>query len=324
MEAYVYKLSFYILLFIIGFAIFIKISILECKKFNLKDQTGKIFIITGANSGLGLFSSYYLSKAGAHVIMACRNITKGKEARSNILKNNPKASLKLFELDLTSFDSVKKFASSISKNYKSIDVLINNAAEWTIERKLTVDGVERHIGVNHLSHFLLTSLLLPKLSEKGRIINVSSGAYIFARNNFVKEDFQSSNNYNPLIAYGNSKAANLYFTYELNKRLEQSKSKKISIATHPGYTATNLLEGKVPFWSYLCKFIAMKIEDGALAQIIAATDPIMQPSINSFFGPKYLMFGYPSVQYTGKSDIEAQEELWDISVQITGAKFKMI
>ena len=138
---------------------------------------------------------------------------------------------------------------------------MNNAAEMAIaQREVTVDGNERQMQTNHLSHFLLTSLLLNSFSKEGRIINVGSAAYILAATDFVERDFQSSKSYNPFAAYGNTKAANLYFTYELNRKFKKSGSKIKAIVTHPGYTATNLQVNRYPFWSIANALFAMKVE----------------------------------------------------------------
>ena len=304
----------------------VRVAMYECSNFRMEpmSQKGKVVVITGANSGLGFESSLVLAQAGATIAMGCRNMTKGSAARDAILLKVPDAKVKVYELNLASFQSVKKFASEVRKDYRKIDVLMNNAAEMALaQREDTVDGNERQMQTNHLSHFLLTSLLLNSLSKEGRIVNVGSAAYILAANNFVERDFQSSKNYIPFVAYGNTKAANLYFTYELNKKFNKSGSKIKAIVTHPGYTATNLQVNRYPFWSIANALFAMRVEDGALSQIIAAADATVEPSMYSFFGPKYLTFGFPVVEYIGKIDNEMLEKLWSESVRITGAKYNI-
>ncbi len=304
----------------------VKGAMYECSNFRLEStsQKGKVVVITGANSGLGFESSLALAQAGASIAMGCRNMTKGSAAREAILLKVPHAKVRVYDLDLASFQSVKKFASEVRKDHRKIDVLMNNAAEMAIaQRENTVDGNERQMQTNHLSHFLLTSLLLNSLSKEGRIVNVGSAAYILAANNFVEKDFQSTKSYSAFVAYGNTKAANLYFTYELNKRFKKSGSKIKAIATHPGYTATNLQVNRYPFWSIANALFAMNVKDGALSQIIAATDAQIEPSMYNFLGPKYLSFGFPVVEYVGKVGDEVLEKLWTESVRLTGAKYNI-
>jgi NAD(P)-dependent dehydrogenase (short-subunit alcohol dehydrogenase family) len=313
----VYAVIFVVVL-AIGLIIFVKIAMRECGNYTVPSLSGKVVVITGANSGLGYYSSLTFAKAGATVVMACRNATKAKTAVSEILSEWPGANVKVVELDLASLKSVKEFAATVSKSYKSVDVLMNNAAEMAIPRReVTVDGFERQMGINHLSHFLLTGLLLPSIAKDGRIVNVASGAYMFAAKNFTY-DLQSGEKYDPWVAYGNTKAANLFFTYELNQRLQSSGSSVIAIATHPGYTATNLQTSKFPFWSYLNYLFAMNLSEGALSQIIAAVDPNVRSSKNDFIGPKYLSFGYPTLTKTTKVDEKVWKHLWEESYRLTG------
>jgi NAD(P)-dependent dehydrogenase (short-subunit alcohol dehydrogenase family) len=227
------------------------------------------------------------------------------------------AKISVVELDLSSLKSVKQFATTVSASFNTIDVLMNNAAEMAIpKREVTEDGFERQMGINHLSHFLLTGLLLPNIASKGRIINVASGAYMFAAKNFTY-DLQSEKSYDPWTAYGNSKAANLYFTYELNRRLQASGSSVIAVATHPGYTATNLQTSKFPFWSFFNSAFAMRLPEGTLSQILASVDPNVQASKNDFIGPKYMSFGYPVITKTTKVDEEVWKHLWEESYRLT-------
>lgn len=322
---YLFKLGSFLALLTCAYVMFVRYSMYECKSISTKidriKAKDKVIVITGANSGLGYHSSLVLSQAGATIVMGVRNMTRGHDARLKILNLVPGAKLSVYELNLASFESVKQFARSIMKDYKMIDVLMNNAAEMAIPtREVTIDNNERQMSTNHFSHFLLTGLLLPKISKTGRIVNVASAAYILSDNSFT-EDLQSLNYYNPWKAYGNSKMANLLFTYELNKRLQKAGSSIKSIATHPGYTATNLQVDRYPFWEYTNSFFAMDLADGSLSQIIAALDPDTEASYDNFLGPKYVMFGAPSVEFTGKSTDKARTMLWDESVKITGNNF---
>ena len=322
---YLLKLSFFFLILTCLYVMFVRYAMYECKSISTKidriKAKDKVIVITGANSGLGYHSSLVLSQAGAVIVMGARNLTRGHDARLKILSLVPGAKLSVYELNLASFESVKKFARSVMNDFKSIDVLMNNAAEMAIPtREMTIDNNERQMETNHLSHFLLTGLLLPKISKTGRIVNVASAGYILSENSFP-EDLQSSKYYNPWVAYGNSKFANLLFTYELNKRLQKAGSSIKSIATHPGYTATNLQVDRYPFWEYSNALFAMDLAAGSLSQIVAALDPDIEASYDNFLGPKYVIFGAPYVEFTGKSTDEARTMLWEKSVKITGNNF---
>jgi len=297
----------------------------EYSQFKIDRQDGKIMLVTGANSGLGYETSRVLAKNGATVVMACRNQGRCDEAKMNILKETPNAKVDTLLLDLGSFTSIRKAASTFKSKYDHLDVLINNAGIMMIPtRELTKDGLESQIGTNHFGHFLLTGLLFPVIGQNGRIINHSSGAHMFHKANFVTEDLLCEK-YDGFTAYGNSKAANLLFTYELNNRLTHRENPKniVSIAVHPGYTSTNLQAGKFPFWEQLNAIFAMKVEDGALGQIKAAVDKSVKPSFHNIYGPKFGMCGAPAETSTSKStwDHEAQQKLWEESIRITGESF---
>jgi protochlorophyllide reductase len=315
---------------IVYFAVITRLIIyflmLECKEFDIGPQNGKIFIVTGANSGLGYATTVALVKAGGHVIMGCRDLLRGNEARDKILKHIPNGKISVSQLDLSSLSSVRNFVEDFKLRHAAFDVLINNAGIMAVpKRELSLDGIEMQIATNHFGHFLLTALLLPYISRNGRVINHSSGAYIAASprlyffNKFPFNDIQSHLWYNPWVAYGNSKAANLYFTYELNQRLQKSKRSDIkSIAVHPGYTATNLQTNAFPFGSWSNALFAMDANEGAQSQILAAVDSSIKASDNDFLGPRYLAFGPPAVTYTGMKNVEAQRVLWEESLRLTG------
>ncbi len=254
------------------FAGFVYHAMNECKSFkvNFSQTPNKVIVITGANSGLGYQTALELAKADARVVLGCRSKQRCEQAKSNILKVAPDASVTTFPLDLASFESIKEFANNVKENFDHVDVLVNNAGIMAIaNRETTVDGIESQVGTNHFGHFLLTSLLFPILAKNGRIVNHSSGAHLFAASKFPFEDLQLEKAYDPWVSYGNSKMANLFFTYELNKRLAASANPKniISIAVHPGYTATNLQKDRFPMWEAMNGFFAMSLEDGALSQI---------------------------------------------------------
>ena len=226
-------------------------------------------------------------------------------------------------LDLSSLKSVKKFSSELLKQYDSIDVLINNAGIMALEnREETVDGFEMQIGTNHFGHYYLTLLLHPKMSKNGRIINHSSSAHYFAKDRFEVNDLMSKESYSPWVAYGNSKLANLLFTFEFNQRLKKHKKEVIAVAVHPGYTATNLQTGRFPFHNIANSLFAMNVREGSLSQIYAAVDPRVTASVNTFIGPQFGIFGVPAV-----TDVSAaakrrksQFDLWEISHKLIYGK----
>jgi NAD(P)-dependent dehydrogenase (short-subunit alcohol dehydrogenase family) len=231
----------------------------------------KVIIITGANSGLGYYTALSLAERKAHVLLACRSLQKCDAAKNDILQTYANASVSTMALDLSSFQSIRTFVDNVKAVHSHVDVLINNAGIMAVNpREVTADGLEAQIGVNHFGHFLLTCLLFPLLAKNGRIVNHSSGAHNFHASTFPYFNLQSEDNYEPWTAYGNSKVANLLFTFELNRKLMRGRNSKgiISIAVHPGYTATNLQNGKYPFWDVANSWIGMKGEDGALSQIM--------------------------------------------------------
>jgi NAD(P)-dependent dehydrogenase (short-subunit alcohol dehydrogenase family) len=253
-------------------AVWMKYAVEECKSFDVDYHAAanKIVIVTGANSGLGFHTALALARANATVVLACRNERKCIPAKLQIQAAVPSSKVDSLELDLSSFKSIKQFTEDFKKKFPKLDVLINNAGIMAVpSRELTVDGLELQIGTNHFGHFLLTALLYPILSNNGRIINHSSGAHALADKNFPLEDLQSERDYSPFKAYGNSKLANLLFTFELNKRLKESGNPRniSSIAVHPGYTATNLQVERFPFWEQLNALFAMSGKDGSLSQI---------------------------------------------------------
>lgn len=332
------------LFFIIAFTcswIFVQIAMQPCKSFKLAPDVAKnkVIIITGANSGLGFYTSLYLANNGAKVIMACRDnhrclASKRVIMESSNLTNPLLVEPDVMDLDLGSFASIRSFVQIFKGTYasKGLDVLINNAGVMALSppKSLTVDGIEAQVGINHFGHFLLTALLYPVLNKNGRIVNHASSAHEFAAaDEILKGDFQTSdyNQWSAWSAYGKSKQANLQFTYEMNDRLASRKNPKniIAIAIHPGYTSTALQEKSAMNafgMSWISnKFLAMDLHDGSLSQIIAAVDPSVEASNNTYFGPRYVALGFPVVAPTGKYHKDAQVELWRVSEELTNQRF---
>lgn len=300
----------------------------QCRNFPIdySSAASKVFVVTGANSGLGFYTALALARAGATVVIGCRDDRKCAAAKMGIAALHPPAKVENIQLDLSSFRSIKQFAKEFKTKHAKLDVLINNAGVMAIAtRERTADGLEMQIGTNHFGHFLLTALLYPSMAANGRIINHSSSAHVFADSAFPLEDLQSEAAYSPFTAYGNSKLANLLFTFELNKRLSLAGNPKnlTSIAVHPGYSSTNLQENRFPFWKQLNGFFAMHARDGALSQIFAAVDPSAAASVDSYIGPRFMAMGVPAVQSTSAAsqDGAKQAKLWEESVRLTGKDF---
>jgi NAD(P)-dependent dehydrogenase (short-subunit alcohol dehydrogenase family) len=293
---------------------------------DVPDQTGRVAIVTGANSGLGFDTAAVLADKGAHVVLAVRNLDKGKEAASRITSKSPNAVVSLQELDLTSLDSVRKAADQLRADYPRIDLLINNAGVMYVPtRETTKDGFEMQFGTNHLGHFALTGQLLDNLLpvEGSRVVAVSSvGHRIMARIHF--DDLQLERKYNRVEAYGQSKLSNLLFTYELQRRLSAKGTPTIAAAAHPGFADTELmrhLPGFIP--AFVWRPFAQPADMGALPTLRAATDPGVQGG--QYYGPDGLggAQGHPKlVESSAQSHNEdLQRRLWTVSEELTGVTF---
>ncbi|WP_167759427.1 SDR family NAD(P)-dependent oxidoreductase [Mycobacterium sp. PS03-16] len=291
------------------------------------DQEGRVAVITGANTGIGYEAAAVLAGRGAHVVLAVRNTEKGRAAAERIHAATPHADVTVQELDLTSLDSIRRAADDLRAQYSRIDLLINNAGVMMTPKDTTRDGFELQFGTNHLGHFALTGQLLDNLLpvEGSRVVTVSSGAHRMGRMNF--DDLQSERSYNRVTAYGQSKLANLLFTYELNRRLSAKGAPTIAVAAHPGGSNTELTRNLWPVirqpielvWGLLAQSAQM----GALPTLRAATDPEVRGG--QYFGPNGFgeQRGYPVlVQSIGRShDEAAQRRLWTVSEELTGVTF---
>ncbi|KOR82128.1 SDR family oxidoreductase [Paenibacillus solani] len=201
-------------------------------------MTGKIAIVTGANSGMGLATTIELTKMGAHVIMACRSQSRGAAALREAQQESNSSRIELMTLDLGDFDSIRAFASDFKARYDRLDVLVNNAGVVALKRELTKDGYEAMLGVNHLGHFLLTNELLEHLqhARQGRVVNVSSGAHKVGKIHFDDPNFDKG--FNVAKGYAQSKLANILFTKELARRLQPTR---VTVnALHPGAVSTSI------------------------------------------------------------------------------------
>jgi NAD(P)-dependent dehydrogenase (short-subunit alcohol dehydrogenase family) len=293
---------------------------------DVPDQSGRVAIVTGANSGLGFDTAAVLADKGAHVVLAVRNLDKGNEAADRIRSKNPNAEVSLQELDLTSLDSIRTAADQLRADYPRIDLLINNAGVMYVPtRETTKDGFEMQFGTNHLGAFALTGQLLDNMLpvEGSRVIAVSSvGHRILARIHF--DDLQLERKYNRVEAYGQSKLANLLFTYELQRRLAAKGTPTIAAAAHPGFADTELmrhLPSAIP--NFLWRPFAQPADMGALPTLRAATDPDVQGG--QYYGPDGIgeTRGHPKlVESSAQShDEDLQRRLWTVSEELTGVTF---
>jgi NAD(P)-dependent dehydrogenase (short-subunit alcohol dehydrogenase family) len=298
---------------------------------DMPDQTGKIAVVTGANSGLGYETSLALARKNAHVIMACRNLEKAEVARAQIVEQVPDAEADVMKLDLASLASVRAFAEEFTSRNNHLDMLINNAGIALIPRQETTDGFEMQFGVNHLGHFALTDLLLDiLLSTPGsRIVTVVTLGHHAARMNF--DDLQGEKSYSPFRAYVQSNLANVLFAFELQRKLEAVDAKTMSLAVHPGFVDTPMTQGFARSGMLLerivraaAPFIAQSAAVGALSQLFAATAPEVKG--HEFYGPRFYLRGYPQRQKAARAAYNANTaaRLWEISKELTGGHYAQL
>jgi len=287
----------------------------------IPDLTGKVAIVTGANSGIGLETTRELARNGAKVVMACRNPAKAETALADIRNSLEGADVSVIPLDLASLESVRTFANEFNESHDRLDLLCNNAGIMMVPFGKTEDGFERQIGTNHLGHFALTGLLLPKLisTPGSRVVNVSSLAHKQGKIDF--DNLQGEKKYGKISAYCRSKLANLLFTYELQRRFDGANVDAKSVAAHPGWTGTNL-QNDVGWIRFLNPLMAMKPSQGALPTLFAATVDV---DGGTYYGPSGIgeVKGYPKqVKSTPLSHDQAvAKQLWEVSEQLTDVRF---
>jgi NAD(P)-dependent dehydrogenase (short-subunit alcohol dehydrogenase family) len=292
---------------------------------NIPDQTGRTAVITGANTGLGYETAAALAAKGANVVLAVRNLDKGKDAARGIEQSTPGAQVTLQQLDLTSLDSINAAARELRDKYDTIDLLINNAGVMWTPKSTTKDGFELQFGTNHLGHFAFTGLLLDLLlpAEGSRIVTVSSqGHRIRAAIHF--DDLQWERSYSRVGAYGQAKLANLLFTYELQRRLIGKKT--IAVAAHPGGSKSELTRNLRRPLSTAIKVVEPLLQAadmGALPTLRAATDPSVLGG--QYYGPDGFaeQRGYPKIVASSDQshDVDTQQRLWTVSEELTSVVF---
>jgi NAD(P)-dependent dehydrogenase (short-subunit alcohol dehydrogenase family) len=293
---------------------------------DIPDQTGRVVVITGANTGLGYETAAALAEHGAHVVLAIRNLDKGKDAAARITATGPRGEVALQELDLTSLDSIRAAARQLRADHDRIDLLINNAGVMYTPKSTTKDGFELQFGTNHLGHFAFTGLLLDRLLpvSGSRVVTVSSvGHRIRADIHF--DDLHWEHSYNRVAAYGQAKLANLLFTYELQRRLAPHGT-TIAAAAHPGGSNTELMRNLPPLVARAYVLIEPLFQGpamGALPSLRAATDPAVLGG--QYYGPGGFAQtrGYPKVVGSSRKshDVERQRRLWAVSEELTGVVY---
>jgi NAD(P)-dependent dehydrogenase (short-subunit alcohol dehydrogenase family) len=295
---------------------------------DIPDQSGRVAVVTGANSGNGFETARALAGRGALVVLAVRDLDKGGAAADAIGAEHPGAEVVLQEADLASLDSVREAAAAIAARFDRIDLLVNNAGVFHTPRRQTSDGFEIRFGTNHLGHFALTGLLADRIVgvEQSRIVTVSSNAHRYrARIDFGR--FGSEQGRSQSAAYGRSKLANLLFTFELQRRLEAAGSPTVALAAHPGWSETEILRdfrgiGMIhPLIGPMRHSAAM----GALATLRAATDPAAVGG--EFYGPdgRFEMRGQPVLvgSSSRSHDTELQRRVWTASESVTGVRLAL-
>lgn len=295
---------------------------------DIPDQTGRIAVVTGANTGLGLETAKALAARGASVVLAVRNLDKGEQAAATITTASPGADVTVQRLDLSSLDSVRAAAADLRTAYDRIDLLINNAGVMYTPRSTTADGFELQFGTNHLGHFALTGLLLDRLlvADGSRVVTVSSSGHrIRAQIDF--DDLAFRDRYGRVAAYGRSKLANLLFTYELQRRLAQAGASTIAVAAHPGGANTQLARNSpLAVRALVAAFgpvIVQSAARGALPTLRAATDTTVVGG--QYYGPAGFgeLRGHPTVVASSRQshDTETQRRLWDASEMLTDVAY---
>jgi len=287
---------------------------------DIPDLSDKIAIVTGANSGIGYEIARALSNKNAKVILACRNKENGEAAVRQIVLAYPEAQVELMQIDLSDLSSVQHFSGKFTNHYDRLDILINNAGIMRPPFGKTTDGFELQFGINHLGHFALTGLLLPLIinTSNARIITISSGGERFSKIDL--DNLNAEKGYDPGKAYGQSKLANLFFTYELERRFRTTGINAIAAAAHPGWTKNTKLPLHWPMVRILNPIIGQKPTIGALPALYAAT--VQDVEGGAFYGPDGWLGlrGYPTKVKSSNStcDTDIAAKLWTLSENLTG------
>jgi NAD(P)-dependent dehydrogenase (short-subunit alcohol dehydrogenase family) len=300
---------------------------------DVPDQSGTTVVITGANTGLGFEAAAVLARRGAHVVLACRDLSRGQRAVDAIRAGTPDARLELLALDLASLGSIRSFAATVAATHQRVDVLVNNAGVMAIPYRESADGFEMQFATNHLGHFVLTALLLPRLlsTDRSRVVTLSSLMHKRGAMDF-DDLFFRKRRYQPWAAYSQSKLANLLFALELDRRLRRHGASVISVGAHPGYSSTELQARGPAMSRSTVRAVMMKIANALLAQSASAgARPELRAATDGnarggdYFGPA----GFGEVwgravrvqPSAAARDEHAAARLWETSEQLTGVRF---
>ncbi|MGA9768251.1 MAG: SDR family oxidoreductase [Blastocatellia bacterium] len=276
-----------------------------------RNMTGKICMVTGANSGIGLVTARELADRGAAVVMVCRDRVRGESARAEIKAQSGNAGVELMLCDLASQRSIREFAGEFKRTHDRLDVLVNNAGVYIRNRTVVEGNIETTFAVNHLGYFLLTNLLLDVIeqSASARIINVASGAHTYGRMDF--DNLQGEKNYSGVRAYANSKLANVLFTYELARRL--SAARVTANCLHPGAVATGIFRALPKFVEAIIKLMTLSPEKGAETSIHLAASPEVEGVTGKYFVKKTETRSSPE-----SYNEDTARKLWAVSARLTG------
>jgi NAD(P)-dependent dehydrogenase (short-subunit alcohol dehydrogenase family) len=298
---------------------------------DVPDQSGRVAVVTGANSGLGLEVARELARKGGHVVMAARDQAKAEAARASIHDQVPDASLELQPLDLASLASVRQAAARILAGHPSVDVLVNNAGVMAVPERRTEDGFELQLAVNHLGHFALTAQLLPALlrGSDARVVSVTSTGRHAGRP-LDPDNPHLRGRYDPWRAYGQSKLASLHFALELERRFRAAGVPARSIVVHPGFSSTDLQARSVRetgggrsqrFFHAAVRRFGMTPAQGALPLLRAATDPAAVGG--ALYTPRWVNWGPPVRRplFRRSRNRAAMVTLWRVSERETGITF---
>lgn len=299
---------------------------------DIPDQSGKLAVVTGANSGIGFETALVLAGKGARVVLACRSEDKAQLAAKKIVLEYPKAIVECMPLDVADLSSVREFAQTLKAKYNKLDLLVNNAGVMALPYSKTKDGFEMQFGTNHLGHFALTGLLLDTLSASpfARVVTVSSNAHKAGKMRF--KDLHWESGYGRWSAYGMSKLANLLFCYEFARKIKANNLNIRSVAAHPGFTETNLFisprmdNSKLIGFLYEVsnKYLAQDVLMGALPTLYAATAYGVKNG--DYYGPAHFR-GWRGPPTKVKSNWRSRSQkdaakLWKVSEELTAVKFE--
>jgi NAD(P)-dependent dehydrogenase (short-subunit alcohol dehydrogenase family) len=299
---------------------------------DIGDQTGRVALVTGANSGIGYETARALADHGAHVIMGCRDEEKARRARDKLESELERSSLELLHLDLADLVSVRRAADAVRSDHARLDLLINNAGVMGTPYRQTPDGFELQMATNHLGHFALTGLLFDRIvtTERSRVVTLSSHLHRLGRGR--AGDLAAGTFHSTWVAYGSSKLANLLFTAELSHRLSAAGLRTMALAAHPGWTRSNLAGTGAALGTNRVRrklarmagtTLGQSAASGALPVLCAATSSSVGPG--QYIGPAHLagLSGPPRVARPSRRarDRRAAAELWETSEELTGVRF---